>query len=136
LAGTIDRYHGNSDGDRSYVPFFGTPTTLSGLITGVSGIQSARAWTISLSNTGPAAATLAQIDSLTLKQTGGTACSPSITSAFPVGVGYIAPSSSGSGAVTINFTGCPNNARFTTTFTFSTNPGGVTGSRTLYNQFQ
>ncbi|HME00135.1 MAG TPA: Ig-like domain repeat protein [Terriglobia bacterium] len=111
-------------------------TSLSGLITGVSGTQGARAWTITLSNTGPGAASAAQINSLTLKQTGGAACSPAISSAFPVSAGNIAPASSGSGVVTINFTGCPNNARFTTTFTFSANAGTVTGSRTLNNQFQ
>jgi len=111
-------------------------TSLSGLIMGTSGPQSARAWTITLSNAGPGAANTAQINSLTLTQTGGAACSPAITSTFPVSVGNIAPASSGSGAVTINFTGCPNNARFTTTFTFSANAGAVTGSRTLYNQFQ
>jgi len=111
-------------------------TSLSGLIMGTSGPQSARAWTITLSNAGPGAANTAQINSLSLTQTGGAACSPSVTSAFPVAVGNIAPASTGSGAVTVNFTGCPMNARFTTTFTFSANAGAVTGSRTLYNQFQ
>jgi len=136
LAGTVDKYHGNTDGDRSYVPFFGEATTLSGLISAKSGPQNARAWTLTLTNTGLAPATLAQISSLTLMQTGGAACSPTITSAFPVGVGYIAPSSSGTGGVTIDFTGCPNSARFTATFTFSAYPGAAIGSRTLYNQFQ
>ena len=111
-------------------------TSLSGLIASKSGSQSARVWTITLSNTGPGAASTAQINSLILTQTGGGACSPVVTSAFPVAVGNIGPASSGSGAVTINFTGCPVNARFTTTFTFSANAGAVTGSRTLYNEFQ
>ena len=112
------------------------PTSLSGLITRTSGPRRARDWTITLSNTGPGAANAAQINSLTLTQTGGAACSPAVTSAFPVRVGNIAPASTGSGEVIINFTGCPNNARFTTIFTFSANAGAVTGSQTLYNQFQ
>jgi uncharacterized repeat protein (TIGR01451 family) len=110
-------------------------TSLSGLITAKSGSQNARVWTITLSNTGPGAANSAQINSLTLTQVAGAACTP-VINAFPVSVGNIAPASSGNGAVVINFTGCPNNARFTTTFTFSANAGVVTGSRTLYNQFQ
>ena len=112
------------------------PTKLSGLMTGQSGTQSAAVWTIQLSNAGPGAANAAQINSLSLTQTGGAACTPIVTSTFPVAVGNIAPASSGSGNVNLNFTGCPNNARFTVTFTFSANAGTVTGSRTLYNQFQ
>ena len=112
------------------------PTSLSGLITAKSGTQSARTWTITLSNTGPGAANAAQISGLTLTQTFGAVCSPVIGTAFPLAVGNIGPGSSGSGAVAINFTGCPNNARFTVSFPFSANAGTVTGSRTLYNQFQ
>ena len=116
--------------------FTDLPTKLSGLMTGQSGTQSAAVWTIQLSNAGPGAANAAQINSLSLAQTGGAACTPVVTSTFPVAVGNIAPASSGSGNVNLNFTGCPNNARFTVTFTFSANAGTVTGSRTLYNQFQ
>ena len=112
------------------------PTSLSGLITAKSGTQSARTWTITLSNTGPGAANAAQISGLTLTQTFGAVCTPVIGTAFPLAVGNIGPGSSGSGAVAINFTGCPNNARFTVSFPFSANAGTVTGSRTLYNQFQ
>ena len=111
-------------------------TSLSGLITAKVGAQNGRVWTITLSNTGPGAANAAQINNLSLTETGGAACTPVITSTFPVAVGNIAPASTGSGTVTIDFTGCANNARFTTIFTFSANAGTVTGSRTLYNQFQ
>ena len=116
--------------------FGGLKTSLSGLITSKSGPQNARVWTITLSNAGPGAANAAQINSLSLTQTSGAACSPVINSAFPVAVGNIAPASTGSQVVIIDFNGCANNARFTTTFTFSANAGAVTGSRTLYNQFQ
>ena len=116
--------------------FTALATQLAGLITGKSGPTNARAWTITLSNSGPGAANAAEINSLTLKQTFGAACTPVIASSFPVAVGSIAPASSANGVVTIDFTGCPNNARFTTTFSFSANNGVVTGSKTLYNQFR
>jgi hypothetical protein len=51
-------------------------------------------------------------------------------------VGNIAPSASASGSVTIDFTGCAPANRFTVAFTYSANGGAVTGSKTLYNQFQ
>ena len=112
-------------------------TSLTGLITATSGAQSARNWTITLDNNGPFGANAAEIDSLHLTQTGGAACSPLVSPAqFPVNVGNIAWGGSALGVVTINFTGCPNNARFTVNFTFSADGGAVTGSRTLYNQFQ
>jgi len=116
--------------------FTALATQLAGLVTGKSGPTNARAWTITLSNSGPGAANAAEINSLTLKQTFGAACAPVIASSFPVAVGSIAPASSANGVVTIDFTGCPNNARFTTTFSFSANNGVVTGSKTLYNQFR
>jgi len=112
-------------------------TSLTGLVTATSGPQSARNWTITLDNNGPFGANAAQINSLNLTQTGGAACSPSVNPAqFPVNVGNIAWGGSALGVVTINFTGCPGNARFTVNFTFSADSGAVTGSRTLYNQFQ
>jgi len=112
-------------------------TSLTGLITATSGPQSARHWTIALDNNGPFGANAAQINSLNLTQTGGAACSPSVNRAqFPVNVGNIAWGGSALGVVAINFTGCRSDARFTVNFTFSADGGAVTGSQTLYNQFQ
>ncbi|HME00133.1 MAG TPA: glycoside hydrolase family 9 protein [Terriglobia bacterium] len=112
-------------------------TSLTGLITATSGSQSARNWTITLNNNGPFGANAAEIDSLHLTQTGGAACSPLVNPAqFPVNVGNIGWGGSALGVVTINFTGCPSNARFTVNFTFDADGGKVTGSKTLYNQFQ
>jgi len=111
-------------------------TNLTGLVTAKSGSDAARNWTIALDNNGPFGANAAEIDGLHLTQTGGAACSPSVASTFPVAVGDIAWGSSKLGVVTIRFNGCPNNARFTVNFTFSADGGAVTGSRTLYNQFQ
>ena len=112
------------------------PPKLSGRITAKTGPQNARSWIIALKNNGSGAADAAEITSFSLTQTGGAACTPTIATAFPVVVGDIAPSSTANGVVAIDFTGCPNNARFTARIAFSSNNGGVTGSQTLYNQFQ
>lgn len=103
-----------------------------------SGTQNARAWTISLSNTSYCPAENAQIDGLVLTQTAGTACNPVMISplSFPLGVGNIAAGAQATGTATLNFTGCPNNARFKATIPFSSNNGAVTGSKKLNNQFR
>ena len=74
--------------------FTAGPTGLSGLITGKSGPSNARTSTITLTNLGPGAANAASINSMTLTQSSGPACTPVITSALPVLVGNIAPSAS------------------------------------------
>ncbi|HME00907.1 MAG TPA: alpha-amylase family glycosyl hydrolase [Terriglobia bacterium] len=112
------------------------PPSLSGLITGKTGSRNARSWTITLKDSGSGPAGAAQVNSLSLLQAGGASCTPAIASTFPISVGSIASGSSANGVVTINFTGCANNARFTARFTFSSDNGAVAGSQTLYNQFQ
>jgi len=107
---------------------------LSGNITGKTGAYSARVNTISLTNSGPGVASSARIDSFRLTQTAGASCGPVVRTALPVIVGNINPASSASGNITVNYTGCSSASRFTVTFTFSANAGGVTGSKTLYNQ--
>lgn len=113
---------------------------LSALISGKTGSQNARTWNLSLTNKNSCAtvAENAQIDGLVLSQTAGSACTPVITSplSFPLGVGNIQANSQASGTATIDFTGCPNNARFIATIPFSSNNGGVVGSKTLNNQFR
>ena len=113
-------------------------TNLTGLITAKSGTTGgAGSWTITLTNNGPFGANSAQINGLSLTQTGGAACTPVVNPAqFPVSVGNIAWGSSAVGAVAIDFTGCPANARFTVNYAFSADGGAVAGSKTLYNQFQ
>lgn len=111
---------------------------LSAGITKKTGTQNIRLWTISLANKSGCPAENAQIDTLTLAQTAGSACAPVITNppAFPLGVGNIPAVSQASGSVTLDFTGCPNNARFKATIPFSSNNGSVMGSKKLNNQFR
>ncbi len=112
------------------------PPVLSALISGKTGIQSARQWTVTLTST--CFADEAQIDGLTLTQTFGAACTPIITSPlkFPLKVGDIEAHGEASGVVTINFSGCANNARFSAKVTYSANDGTVHGSKTLNNQYR
>jgi hypothetical protein len=117
---------------------FAGPTTMAANITSKSGPSSARLWTVTFMNNGPAAAMGVQVNSVNLTQTFGAACKPLVTTpaAFPLSVGSIAPAGSGSTAITINFTGCPANARFTANISFSANSGTVTGTVIRYNQFE
>jgi hypothetical protein len=116
----------------------GVPPNLSALISSKSGTQNARSWNLSLSNKGSCPAENAQIDGLLLTQTTGTQCQPVITSplSFPLGIGNIPAGSQASGTTTIDFTGCPNNARFKATIPFSSNNGESSGAKTLNNQFR
>jgi hypothetical protein len=111
-------------------------TTMSAQITGKTGPVNARVWTLTLTNNGPGAANGARIDGLTLTQTFGTACTPVVSSSFPVAVGNLAPAGSGTGTVTINFTGCASNTRFRVNAPFSANGGAASGMMTLFNVFQ
>jgi hypothetical protein len=117
---------------------FAGPTTMAGNITSKAGPLNARVWTLTLTNNGPAVAMGAQINSVNLTQTFGAACAPVIASPgpFPLTVGSIAPAGSESTAITINFTGCPANARFTANISFSANSGTVIGTVIRYNQFE
>lgn len=111
---------------------------LSAGITSKSSTQRTRLWALSLFNKSNCPAENAQIDGLMLTQTAGSACAPVITSplSFPLGIGNISAGSQASGTATINFTGCPNDARFKATIPFSSNNGIVSGSKTLNNQYR
>lgn len=54
----------------------------------------------------------AQVSQVILTQSAGAACSPAVLSVTPIVYGNIAPEATVSNNVTINFTGCPNSARF------------------------
>jgi hypothetical protein len=112
------------------------PTTLAGNLTAKSGPQNARVWTLSLLNNGPGGAFGTAINSFTLKQTFGAACTPVIGTAFPLAESDLAPAQTGTANVTIDFTGCAAAARFTAQFTYSANAGAVSGNVVRFNQFE
>jgi hypothetical protein len=98
---------------------------LWGVIASKSGSQNARVWTVLVGNSGTGLAASAQISRIVFTQTFGASCTPEATTTFPVALGSIAAGSSADGAVTIDFTGCPNDARFTVRVGLSANSGAV-----------
>jgi len=112
------------------------PTALAGVIASKTGTPDARVWNIQLNNSGPGAADTAAISGFDLSQTFGAACSPLVITPLPAVAGNLAPGGSGSVPVTIDFTGCPANARFIANIAFTANSGKATGSIVRNNQFQ
>jgi endo-1,4-beta-xylanase len=85
---------------------------LTGSIATKAGTADARIWTLSFANAGPGTAYGVRLAGLTLRQTGGAACTPVVKTAFPVALGDIAAGATASTGVTIDFTGCPALAAF------------------------
>jgi len=113
------------------------PTSILGNIANKSGAANDRDWSLTLLNNGPGGADGATINNITLTQTGGAACTPTVIyPAFPALVGDLAPAQTGTLNVFLNFTGCAATSRFTATFAFSANGGTVTGSVVRANQFE
>ena len=100
-----------------------------------AGPANARVWQIGVNNYGTAAATNAAITGVTLSQTFGAACTPVVSSAFPVAVGTVNASSTVNAPVAINFTGCAATARFKVDIGYAAD-GGISGTSTYFNQFQ
>jgi hypothetical protein len=109
-------------------------TSLGGSIGLKSGPTNARVWPFTVGNNGPGAAVNAQLTSLTLTQTRGTACTPAISTSFPLIVGSIAPGGNATGNVTIDFSSCASGVAFTATMPLSANGGAATGSIVKLNQ--
>ena len=105
-------------------------TTLNGAITAKNGAMPFKTWTIRLDNTGTLnSADNTQLDNLTFTQTSGAACTPVVTSSFPLVAGYLIPGTSATVQVDINFTGCAANARFTAKLFYSANGGAASNNR-------
>lgn len=85
---------------------------LTGSIATKTGTPDARVWTLNFSNAGPGTAYGVRLAGLTLRQTGGTACTPVVRSSFPVQLGDITAGTTASTGITIDFTGCPALAAF------------------------
>lgn len=112
------------------------PTVLTGVISGKKGPDTARQWTFLIVNTGPGAANNAQLNSLTLTQTSGKACSATITTPIPISLGNLAPLGHTSTTVTIDFTNCAASAEFRVKGTLTANQGHAGGTILLLNQQQ
>ena len=126
-----------TDSETVTANFIELNTSMAGNIIAKAGPSNARVWTLSLLDNGPGAANAVLINSFTLTQTFGAACTPVLTGvAFPLLVGNVGPSQTGTTAVSIDFTGCAASARFTAKFSFSANNNAVSGYVIRYNQTQ
>lgn len=112
--------------------------TMFGNIITKFGPSNARVWTLSLLDNGPGAANGVTIHDFTLTQSFGTACTPVLKNAasFPLLLGNLGPTQTGTTTVTLDFTGCAASARFAAKFTYSANSGAVSGFVTRTNQYQ
>ena len=117
--------------------FVAGSTILGGNILTKSGPLNARVWPVNIANANvsPVTAHYAQVDALTLMQVAGPACTPVLITPLPAVAGDLAPGTSATTNLILNFTGCSATTRFTAQATFSANGGGVTGSMTRTNQF-
>jgi hypothetical protein len=116
---------------------FAGPTALGGsygVKTGTVGGQ--RVWTVNIGNNGPGVALGAEVTGMTIVQTSGQACNPTVLSTMPVVAGNIGPHATLGAQVTIDFTGCFPNAFFKVTTAVSANNGAVTGTILRLNQLQ
>jgi hypothetical protein len=115
--------------------FLSGVAALGGSITGKSGPSNARQWAFSITNNGTGPANAAAMTGFTLTQVSGAACTPVLPS-MPVSLGNIAAGASVPVTLTIDFSSCAFNAKFTLNATLSANAGAATGSIVRNNQFQ
>jgi hypothetical protein len=135
LAAPIPRFAETSTPQRAYAIQSCSATPLSGRIASKTGVQNARVWTIEVDN-GATPAHSAEIDGFTFTQTFGTACTPMVANTFPLALGDILAAGSATAPVTIDFTGCPNNARFTVNIPLSANGGAAIGDILRNNEYR
>jgi len=115
--------------------FNGGPTSLGGSLGIKSGSQNARMWPLTIGSNGPGMALGAEISNLVLLQTQGQACTPSpVIHGLPAVAGDLAPYTTGTATLTIDFSGCQSGAIFKATFTLSANAGAATGTVVKYSQ--
>jgi hypothetical protein len=121
LGGTIDLYHGNTDGDRSYVPFYGGVAGTFNLATIPSvALQSDGSYlvTVTVTNNGTGAAQNAMVTGLTIAGVSGTP--------VPYSLGGIAPGASATATIAIPASAGAPNSRTVMSIT-GTYTGGTFG---------
>lgn len=125
----VPRFTGMSATEPAF-SFYSCPTApLTGSIASKSGPRNARLWTIAVSG-GASPAVGAQIDSLSLVQATGQACTPALVSpaSFPLALGNIPAGGTSLGHITLDFSSCRNSATFNVTIPLSADGGAWTGT--------
>jgi len=111
---------------------------IQAIITGKSDEFPIRNWTFGLTNTGGIAVGQLSVSQLTFKQQSGAACSPTVTDGLQFRDPMLyatAPQNTATLPVTIDFTGCPQTARFTVTLGLTGNNGAYSSQLVIANQF-
>jgi hypothetical protein len=89
-----------------------------------------RSWPITITNTGGATVTAAQLTGVLLSSSG--TCKPAATTVFPISLGDIAPGNSAIGTVTVDFSTCntpkQKALKFSVAVGYSANSGAATGT--------
>lgn len=104
-------------------------------LSGKSGPTNARVWSFAFTNSGTAEGNAVTITSFQLSQTAGTVCSPTLITPIPEVIGNVAPGSTITGNVTINFSSCSSSARFSLALGHSVK-NGQSFTSNLTNQSQ
>jgi hypothetical protein len=108
-------------------------TVLTATLAGKSGNDAKRDWNVQVYNNGLGAANNAQITNMTFTQTGGKACTPTVSAGtFPLSFGTLTPSESASRDIIVNFAACDSTSRFTVNLMLSAN-GGATSATVVRN---
>ncbi len=108
--------------------------SLGGSFGARTGALNARQWTVNIGNGTSGTAIGAEVDSLTLTQTFGTSCTPSITSSLPAPAGNIPSHGTGFANVMIDFSSCTGRVFFKAVANVSADGHTVTGVITAQNQ--
>lgn len=110
---------------------------LTASVIGKEGPRSLRVWKVSLNNLGAGRAIGSQINQLSLTQSGGSgACHPKVVKRLPIEIGDIIPSGYASVDVPIDFSKCPDNARFSMNLVISANNGSDVGDTVTSSETQ
>jgi alpha-galactosidase len=105
------------------------PTSFRGVITGKSGNNDQRNWTVTLTNASFQPDFNAQITSVALVQTAGDwSCNAQTTASLPLAVGTLAPGSQASVSLPVDVSQCPADSQFDVELVFSANNGADVGT--------
>jgi alpha-galactosidase len=133
-AGANTIQFGNSTGyapalDRIAIAPVVESSTLTGTISGKTGSNGLRIWTVSLNNSGPGRALGTQINTFSVTQTSGAgSCHPKALTPLPIELKSIPPGGHVDVDVPINFSRCTASAGFSVSLVFSADNGAEVGN--------
>jgi alpha-galactosidase len=133
-AGANTIQFGNSTGyapalDRIAIAPIVESSTLTGTISGKTGSNGLRIWTVSLNNSGPGRALGTQINTFSVTQTSGAgSCHPKALTSLPIDLKSIPPGGHADVDVPIDFSRCTATAEFSVSLVFSADSGAEVGN--------